>query len=277
MSAKTLDNVAPDAAATREVVLCGVHLAPWTEAQCIEHVLQSLDGGRGGWIVTPNLDILRNCHRDPSVRELVGSASVRVADGMPLVWTAWIQGTRLPARVAGSNLISSLSTAAAERGRSIFMLGGDPGTAELAAGVLLQRSPSLRVVGTCCPPRGFEHDEQEMARLIDAVVQARPDIVFVALGSPKQERLIYRIRDRLPGAWWVGVGISFSFLSGRVARAPRWMQKTGLEWLHRLFQEPRRLARRYLVEDAPFAASLLFRTAMTRMLGRSDRDSPDCR
>ena len=154
------------------------------------------------------------------------------------------------------------ATKSAKRGLSVFLLGGSPGAAEGAAAVLGERYPSLTVAGTYCPPHGFEQDEAELKRIERAVVEANPAIVFVGLGSPKQERLIERLRERLPGAWWLGVGVSFSFLCGQVRRAPRWMQVIGLEWVHRLAQEPRRLARRYLVEGLPFAAWLLGRSAL---------------
>src|SRR5690606_34066554 len=142
---------------------------------------------------------------------------------------------------AGSDLISSLSAAAAEQKRSVFLLGGTPGTAEAAGKVLQQRHPNIRIAGSHCPPVGFEENAADMASIIAAVTSARPDIVYVALGSPKQEKLINAIRRHLPEAWWLGVGNSFSFLSGDVRRAPMWMQRWGMEWAHRLWQEPRRL------------------------------------
>jgi N-acetylglucosaminyldiphosphoundecaprenol N-acetyl-beta-D-mannosaminyltransferase len=117
---------------------------------------------------------------------------------------------------------------------------------------------------------GFEDDSHEMSRIAERLTTARPDIVYVALGSPKQERLIDQMRYLLPGAWWIGVGISFSFLCGEVKRAPRWMQRLGLEWVHRLAQEPRRLGRRYLLEGLPFASSLLVSAAWNRIAGSQD-------
>ena len=112
-----------------------------------------------------------------------------------------------------------------------------------------------------------------MQKLIAHLTAANPDIVYVALGSPKQEWLIGQLRGYLPRAWWLGIGISFSFLSGQVKRAPQWMQRSGLEWLHRLSQEPRRLAKRYLVHGLPFAASL-FTSAIIRRLQSRHTGSP---
>ncbi|MBC7782240.1 MAG: WecB/TagA/CpsF family glycosyltransferase [Burkholderiales bacterium] len=255
------------------VRLKGVELHAITEKQCIAHILAALDAGEGGTVVTPNLDIIRRCRSDLNFASLVSEASLVVADGMPLVWASRLQGTPLPQRVPGSDLITSLSIAAAERGRSVFLLGGDDGVATRAAEALRIRAPKLKIAGTYRPPFGFEKSDEEMRRIIDAVTLAQPDIVWVALGSPKQEFLINRIRKVLPGAWWLGVGISFSFLAGSVQRAPRWAQLLGLEWLHRVKQEPKRLFRRYFVDGIPFALSLLCSAAANRLAGLSEENT----
>ncbi len=236
-----------------------------TEAQCIAHVMAELDAGRGGWLVTINLDVLRRYERDGSFRDLIRDSSFFVADGMPLIWASRIRADPLPERVAGSTLMVSLSEACAKGGRSVFLLGGNEGAAEGAAAELTRRFPSLRIAGTCYPPFGFEKDEAKMAEIRAALAASRPDIVYVALGCPKQERLIVALRPILPRAWFTGVGISFSFLSGEVRRAPRWMQRAGLEWVHRMVQEPGRLMKRYLVDNAPFALALLARSGAQRL------------
>src|SRR4029453_11632952 len=143
---------------------------------------------------------------------LYQGASLVVADGMPLIWASRLQRTPLPERVAGSSLISTLSAGAAARGRSVFLLGGAPGPAHAAAPVLRQRHPDIRIAGTSCPARGFEADEFQLERLIEDLRRADPDIIYVALGSPKQERVIGRLRPHLSRAWWLGLGISLTFL-----------------------------------------------------------------
>ena len=238
------------------ISLCGFAFHVTTEGGLIDAVLEDLDEGRGGWIVTANLDHLRRAGRTSDYAELVRAADVVVADGMPLVWASRLQQTPLPERIAGSSLIHTLSRAAAERKRSVFLLGGDPYVAEEAGHVLERSYAGLRIAGAYCPPVGFEHDERELATIRDRLASARPDIVYVALGSPKQEALIAKIRGDLPGAWWLGVGISLSFAAGRIQRAPQWVQRLGLEWIHRLFRDPRRLWRRYLVEGLAFACFL---------------------
>ena len=244
------------------IVLSGVKLHAVTEAQVISHILAQLELGSGGVVVTPNLDHLRRYCRDLSFGALIAEADLIVADGMPLVWASRLQRTPLPERVPGSNLISSLSAAAGARGRSVFLLGGDLDTADGAARVLRQKYPAVKIAGTHFPPFGFQDSPREMGLIIEKLTESKPDIVFVALGSPKQEKLIARLRPILPNAWWIGVGNSFSFLAGHVRRAPIWMQRSGLEWVHRLAQEPRRLFKRYLVVGIPFAASLLGRSAL---------------
>jgi N-acetylglucosaminyldiphosphoundecaprenol N-acetyl-beta-D-mannosaminyltransferase len=237
-------------------------------AQALEAITSEARAGRGGWVVTPNLDILHKLVHDRSFAALVEPATLRLADGMPLVWASRVQGTPLPERVAGSDLIGALSGRAAAEGLGVFLLGGDPGTAEAAASELERRHAGLKIVGTHCPPYGFESDPARSAEIVRLLVAAAPAIVFVALGCPKQERLIGSLRPALPGVWFLGVGISFSFLAGRVQRAPRWMQRLGLEWVHRMAQEPGRLARRYLVVGVPFAVRLLLGALVRRIVPR---------
>jgi N-acetylglucosaminyldiphosphoundecaprenol N-acetyl-beta-D-mannosaminyltransferase len=218
----------------------------------------------GGWVCPVNLDVLRQVDASPEVRGLVDRASLVVADGMPLIWASRLAGKALPERVAGSSLIVTVPPAAAAAGRSVFLLGGNPGSAEGAARRLAEESPGLRVAGTYCPPMGFEHDDEELARIERTLRESDPDVVFVGLGFPKQERLIQRLRPVLPRAWFISCGISFSFVIGEVRRAPAPVQRLGLEWIHRLVQEPRRLFRRYLVDGPPFVARVLVSAILSR-------------
>jgi N-acetylglucosaminyldiphosphoundecaprenol N-acetyl-beta-D-mannosaminyltransferase len=239
------------------VTLLGQPIDRVTGAQALDRIFGDLAAGCGGWVVTPNLDILRRLVLDAEFRNLCSDASLMLADGTPLVWASRLKGTPLPQRVAGSDLIGDLAARAARENRSMFFLGGNPGAAEGAARLLAQRCPGLRIAGTECPTLGFERDTVYLAGLTTRLVDARPDLVLVALGSPKQELLTTSLRPRLGAAWFLGVGVSFSFVTGEVRRAPRWLQRLGLEWTHRLVQEPRRLWRRYLVDGVPFAFRLL--------------------
>ncbi len=239
------------------VDLMGLRFAAISEQQAIEHLLAQLEGGQGGWVCPVNLDVLRQWHGSSDVRGLVAGADLVVADGMPLIWASVLQGTPLPERVAGSTMTLTLTAAAARVGASVFLLGGNPGTAERAAHELIERAPGMCLAGTLCPPFGFERDERWLGHIRETLVEAEPDLVFVGLGFPKQERLIAELRALLPSAWFISCGISFSFVAGDVQRAPRMLQRFGLEWLHRLLQEPRRLYRRYLLDGIPFLVWLL--------------------
>lgn len=238
------------------VEIMGVVFDRVTMEEACAHVAGALGRGEGGVIITPNLDHVRRAQHDLRFRRLIREADLVVADGMPIVWASRILGRALPERVAGSTLMVPLVERAAAAGRSVYLLGGNPGVAERAAEVLRERVKGVEIAGTRCPPLGFERDEGEMGAIRADLARAQPGLVLVALGSPKQEELIDAVREAVPGAWWIGIGIGLSFLTGDVARAPAWMQRMGVEWVHRLVSEPGRLARRYLVEGLPFAARL---------------------
>jgi N-acetylglucosaminyldiphosphoundecaprenol N-acetyl-beta-D-mannosaminyltransferase len=249
----------------QDVLLSGVPFRRWTEERTVQEILAASERGRGGWVLNPNVDVLRMLARDPALGALVAPASLVLADGMPLVWASRLQRCPLPERVAGSSLIWTLPEAAAEHGRSIYLLGGESGVAAQAGQVLVDRFPKLTVAGAYSPPFGAESTAAGLAEIRQRLVAARPDIVFCAFGFPKQERLIVQLRGDLPGAWFVSCGAAVAFVAGAVPRAPHWMQTSGLEWVYRLAREPRRLFRRYAA-DIPFALRLLADASRT---GRS--------
>lgn len=246
------------------VYLRGARVHAISEQRCVELILDSLDVRRGGMLSTMNLDHLRRFVRDESFAAHYDQATIVTADGMPLIWASSLRGTPLPERVTGSNLIWSLTAGAARRGRSIFLLGGAPGAAQKAAAVLARRYPDLRVAGVSSEPNEFSSGYREWSNIAETLSAANPDIVYVALSCPRQEEFIDALRHRLPTAWWLGVGVAFSFVAGTIPRAPLWMQRAGLEWFHRLLKEPRKLAGRYLIHGLPFAVSLFRGAAMER-------------
>jgi len=241
----------------------GMPVDPLTELETVGAVRGSLRSGGGGWIVTPNLDQLRLLSGHPELEGIFTAATLIVPDGMPLVWASRLQRTPLPERVAGSDLVWSLAAVAEREGTGLFLLGGDPGVAESAADELRRHHPGLRIVGTHCPPQGFEQDPHELAEIDARLGASDARLVYVALGFPKQELLIAGLRSTFPAIWFLGCGISLSFIAGNVRRAPRWMRVSGLEWAHRLSQEPGRLAKRYLIHDIPFVIRL-FAAALRR-------------
>lgn len=247
------------------VRLGGVDLDHISEAEVVDQVISGSQAGCGGWIATPNIDICRKAERDPDANEILMKASLRVADGMPLVWASRLIGQSLPERVSGSSLIFSLSAAAAASGRSVYLLGGAARIPDLAAARLSLRYVGLKVVGTDSPSFGFENDVTEMAAVRDKLLSAAPDIVYVGLGFPKQEDVIIRLISALPRTWFIACGAAIPFAAGVLPRAPIWMRRSGLEWVFRLLSEPRRLARRYVIDDAPYAMRLLVSCMIARL------------
>ena len=246
----------------------GLPIDQLTEGDTIATVLEAVHAGRGGCLFTPNLHHMQAFTRGADGAVYARSAAMPrlvVADGMPLIWASRLSGTPLPERVAGSNLIWSLTAGAAKRGMSIFLLGGNPGAAEACAERMRADHPNVTIAGCLAPPVGFEEDGRAIEEIVATLRAAAPDIVYLALGFPKQEELALQLSPALPTTWLVGVGISFSFVAGEVQRAPLWMQRTGLEWVHRLVQEPRRLFRRYLVDGLPFAARMFAHALRSRV------------
>jgi N-acetylglucosaminyldiphosphoundecaprenol N-acetyl-beta-D-mannosaminyltransferase len=244
--------------------LAGLEFDRLTEAQAVDRIMAASLNGQGGWVATPNVDICRHARRDPSLRRLVRSASLIVPDGMPLVWAARLRGHPLPERVAGGSLIFALSEAAARHGRSVYLLGGATGVPERAGQELRRSYPGLRVAGADSPPLGFDRDPGAIEAVRGRLTAAAPDIVYVGLGFPKQERLIASLVPSCPRAWFIGCGAAIPYAAKTLPRPPRWMRQTGLAWLFRLLSEPRRLFRRYLVQDLPFALTLLASAAASR-------------
>ncbi|MFC6090939.1 WecB/TagA/CpsF family glycosyltransferase [Saccharothrix sp. BKS2] len=234
------------------------------ESGLAEHVAAAWRRAEGGAIVTANVDIVRAATLDPALAALVAESEVVVADGMPVVWAGRLAGVPVPERVTGSSLVFTLAGVAAREDRSVYLLGGDPGVPEKAADALVARFPGLRVAGTDSPPFGFHTSAELTAEAVAAAVEAKPDLVLVGLGFPKQERLIRLLRAELPETWFLGCGAGIPMAAGEFRRASGVVQKVGAEWLHRLALEPRRLAKRYLRDDLPFAFRLLGGALRTR-------------
>jgi N-acetylglucosaminyldiphosphoundecaprenol N-acetyl-beta-D-mannosaminyltransferase len=235
-----------------------------TEQEVTDRVREAWATGRGGSIIPVNVDVARTVKVQPDLARLLAEGSVVVADGMPLIWAARVAGEPLPERVAGSSLIFSLSEAAAAEGRSVYLLGGAEGVPEQAGEALSARFKGLRVAGTDSPPFGFDRTDEGVQKAVAAVTAATPDLIFVGMGFPRQEKLIEKLRQAWPSGWYLACGGGIPMAAGITRRASPVMQRLGLEWAHRLAIEPRRLARRYLREDLPFAFGLLARAGVRR-------------
>lgn len=250
------------------VDLFGMRIANLSAPELSDWIFDELDGGRGRWCVTANLDILQRFRGDLGARLLYGAADVTVADGMPLVWASRLAGCPLTERIAGSDLTPLLSREAARRGHSIYLLGGGEGAALGAAEALRACAPGLRIAGVAAPSLSSPPTMRSLAPVLEEIARSGASLVFVALGSPKQEWVCAALRNRLPRVFCMGVGATFSFLAGQTPRAPRALQRLGLEWLHRLATEPRRLFSRYVIVGLPFAARLFAHALARRLTAR---------
>jgi N-acetylglucosaminyldiphosphoundecaprenol N-acetyl-beta-D-mannosaminyltransferase len=216
----------------------------------IEHLIKG--EGQRAFVVTPNVDHLVKLQKDMDFKRVYDAASLVLADGMPLIWASKFLGTPLKEKISGSDLFPKLCELAQKREYSLFFLGGRPGAAQKAAEKLRAIYKKIQIVGIYSPPFGFENDKIENDKIVSMIKNARPDILFVGLGAPKQEKWIYKHYEELNIPVSIGIGVTFEFFAGFVKRAPLWMQKAGCEWLWRLMEEPERLWKRYLIDDMKF-------------------------
>lgn len=246
----------PHAAPRSRLDFGGTFIDRVDREEAVKRIHGFLRSGQPHQVVTVNLDFLSIAERHPHFRHIINSAGLAVADGMPLVWLSKLRGEPLVERVAGVELVDDACRLAAITGDGVFLLGAAPGVADLAAERLKERHPGLRVVGTYSPPMGTikRKESQHMVRMIR---EARPGVLFVALGAPRQDVWIAEHLHELDVPVAMGVGCVFDLLAGVASRAPRWMQSAGLEWSYRLIREPRRLWRRYIVNDLPTFGRLL--------------------
>jgi N-acetylglucosaminyldiphosphoundecaprenol N-acetyl-beta-D-mannosaminyltransferase len=244
----------------------GLPIAPLTRSQAVDAVMDLVAAGRPSFFITANTHYAMLSHEHPDLRVINEQAAFILADGAPLVWASRLQGTPVPERVAGSDLIFDLCDRVAREGRGIFLLGGAPGVAEEAAHQLTRLYPGLRIVGTEAPPfRARSADED--AALLNRIRATGPDLLFVAFGQPKGESWIAKHRQALGVPVCVQVGASLDFVAGRVRRAPRRLQRLGLEWAYRMWLEPARLAPRY-ARNARFILGMVARDLVPSIIGR---------
>lgn len=239
----------------------GVPFSPVTFGEALTIIDDLIAAGTPNFIVTANVHYAMLCATDERLRANNKRAALVLADGMPIVWASRWRERRLPERVTGSDLLPMLCGRAAERGWGVYFLGAAPGIAAAAAEKLRERFPGLRVVGVESPPFRPLSDEEVKAQR-EAIRAARPDILFAAFGQPKGEYWVADNYRDLGVPVVMQIGASLDFAAGRVSRAPRWMQKLGLEWVYRFGTDPLRLGRRYL-SNGLFAARMLARDLMT--------------
>ena len=224
--------------------LSGVPFDDVLMPEVLQRIGEFIEEGGTHQLATANIDYLAKAAGDTEYRRILCMCDLVMADGMPIVWASRLFGVPLRERVAGADLVPQFARMAGLRGYSIFLLGATPEVLEAAARHMEKLSPGVRIVGKVSPPI-CALDAFENEPILDEIARARPDILLVAFGSPKQEKWISRNRQRLSVPVCIGIGASLDFLAGTVRRAPAWMQHSSLEWLYRVWTEPQRLAPRY--------------------------------
>lgn len=239
----------------RSIAVMGLPLANVTAQEAVDEIEKLILSGGTHQVATANLDFWLNSLRDVHLHRIIANCSLVLPDGMPLVWISRLFGYPLKARVTGVDLVPQLAELSARKGYKIFLLGGREGVAARAAVKLEQMHPGCRIVGHYAPPLA-DLERMDHGDAIARIHAAKPDILFVAFGNPKQEHWIRMHLKRAGVPVSIGIGGTFDILIGDVKRAPRWMQQTGLEWLGRCMQEPTRLLPRYGRNFAALATRL---------------------
>jgi len=231
------------------VKLFGVQIDPLRMPEAVSTLMGWIHTNREDickYVVTPNVDHTLMIQQSERFRNVYADAHLVLADGMPVVLASRLLRRRIPERVTGADLVPSLFAAATEeQPLRVYLLGAGPGVGERAAKNIETRWPSVSVVGTYSPPFGFENDKAENESILEKINAVKPDVLVVGLGAPKQEFWVHEHREALQARVAFCVGATIDFLANEKPRAPLWMQRFGLEWLHRLGSEPRRLFKRY--------------------------------
>jgi N-acetylglucosaminyldiphosphoundecaprenol N-acetyl-beta-D-mannosaminyltransferase len=241
----------PGADIPRRYVL-GIPMSMTDYAGAMDVMDAMIEHRRRGWICAAAVHSVMVAQDDPAMRTALTDSVITVPDGMPIVWAANLLGEELPNRVYGPELMRRYCARSAEQGHRVWLYGGrDQGTLVQLALNLRQQHPGIRIVGGHSPPFRALTEEEDNA-ILKRIEDARPDVIWVGIGVPKQEKWMVRMRERVEAPVMCAVGAAFDFHAGRVSQAPPWMQERGLEWTYRIAQEPRRLLPRYLYTNPRF-------------------------
>ena len=236
---------------TNRVNVLGVGISVLNLQTALAAIAEAVRERRKGYICVTGVHGVMEAQDDASFKKILNESFLCTPDGMPMVWAGKLNGQREMRRVYGPDLLLDVCAWSETSGAKHFFYGGADGVAELLAQKLKLKFPKLKIVGTFTPPfRALNADEENKLR--EQVAAARPDIFWVGLSTPKQEKFMAEFLPKLDATLMIGVGAAFDFHSGRVKQAPRWMQRSGLEWLYRLCSEPRRLAKRYFKNNPLF-------------------------
>ena len=230
-------------------ILLNTYVNNLSMEEAVDFIRELLNKRRKSYTVAVNADVIMKIEKDSLLKEIADNADLTIVDGQPLVWISKLQKQPVKERISGSDLVPALCKMAAIEGYSIFIIGGKKGVAEKAKSNLESMYENIKVVGTYSPPLGFEKDQKELDHINSVINDANPDLLFACLGCPKQEKWIYSNYMKYNAIVSISAGATVDFLAGRVKRAPKWMSDHGLEWFYRFTQEPKRLFKRYFVDD----------------------------
>ena len=230
----------------------GVDIAAVTMPEAVQAVLELAESGVTQLVVTPNVDHIVLVERDQEFAAAYSRAALRLADGAPIVLLSRLLGTPLPERVTGVDLTQALLAECERAGRTVFFFGGAPLSLDRAIAKIRADHPDLDIAGAVAPTVDLDAPSEDEKQALDELRRAAPGLLFVFLGTPKQEKWIVRRFEELPPTVVVGVGGTVDLIGGTIRRAPRWVQSIGFEWFWRLCLEPRRLFRRYVIQDSRF-------------------------
>ena len=220
-----------------------------TMAETLNEIDKLIQKKNCSYVVTPNVDHIVRLEKDEELQKVYKNASLILTDGKPLIWISKWYKTPIKEKISGSDLFPRVCQLAANKNYTLYLLGAAEGVADTAARNLMKKYPGLNIVGTYSPPFGFEKNEQEMNKIKTQIQDVHPDILIVGLGCPKQEKFMYYHCKELGVPISFGLGASIDFEAGNIKRAPKWMSNHGLEWLYRFSKEPKRLFKRYFVDD----------------------------
>lgn len=227
----------------------------------MEETLYAIDtmiaSGKKSYVVAINVDVVMKIEHDSYLKEITDNADMVLVDGKPLVWIAKWHKHPVKAKISGSDLVPQLCERAARRGYSVFIIGGKDGIADQAKEKLESKLPDINIVGTYAPPFGFEKDKMELDKINAMITQTHPDLLITCFGCPKQEKWIYENYKKYDAKVSICAGATVDFLAGNVNRAPKWMSEHGLEWFYRFLMEPRRMFKRYFVDDVKIVRLIL--------------------
>ena len=230
------------------VALFGLPVTNVDMEEAVKRVDGYINSGGVHQIATANLDFARNALIDPYLQHIICDCSMVLPDGAPMLWASKLFGAPLQERVTGVDLVPALARLAADRGYRLYFLGSSEESSSTAVNSLLKRFPKLKIVGRSCPPIA-SLNEMDNGKMLAEIHAAKPNIIFIGFGNPKQEIWIHRHKDRLPPSVVIGIGGALDMIAGKLRRAPRWIQSLQMEWAFRMAQEPGRLLPRY-VRDA---------------------------